>query len=55
MLYNFIKNNERKSIPLNYFVEYGTIVKMKYQPRIDYLSEIEKLYFGGNKNDEEKA
>ena len=50
----FIKNNKRKSIPLNYFEKYGTIIKMKYSPRIDYLKEINKIYFGGNKNDEEK-
>lgn len=50
----FIKNNKRKSIPLNYFEKYGTIIKMKYSPRIDYLKEIDKIYFGGNKNDEEK-
>ena len=52
---NFIKNYDRKSIPLNYFKEYGTIIKIKYQPRLDYLEVINKLYFGGNKNDEEKA
>ena len=50
----FIKNNKRKSIPLNYFEKYGTIIKMKYSPRIDYLKEINKIYFGGNKNDEKK-
>ena len=50
----FIKNNKRKSIPLNYFEKYGTIIKMKYSPRIDFLKEIDKIYFGGNKNDEEK-
>ncbi len=50
----FIKNNKRKSIPLNYFEKYGTIIKMKYSPRIDYLKEIDKIYFGGNKNDEKK-
>ena len=53
-LNEFIKNNKRKSIPLNYFEKYGTIIKMKYSPRIDYLKEIDKIYFGGNKNDEEK-
>ena len=45
----FLKNYERKSIPLDFFKSYGTIIKMKYNPRIDYLSVIDKLYFGGNK------
>ena len=53
-LEQFIKNYERKSIPIDFFRNYGTIIKMKYSPRIDYLKEIDKIYFGGNKNDEEK-
>lgn len=50
-LEEFIKNNKRKSIPLNYFEKYGIIVKIKYSPRIDYLSEINNIYFGGNNNE----
>lgn len=50
----FIKNYPRKSIPLNFFKEYGKIIKVKYSPRIDYLEVINKLYFGGNYHDEEK-
>lgn len=44
----FIKNNKRKSIPLSFFESYGTIIKIKYCPRIDYLKVINNLYFGGN-------
>ena len=44
----FIKNNKRKSIPLSFFESYGTIIKIKYCPRIDYLEVINNLYFGGN-------
>lgn len=47
-LENFIKNNKRKSIPLSFFKSYGTIIKIKYCPRIDYLEVVNKLYFGGN-------
>lgn len=47
-LEEFIKNNKRKSIPLSFFEEYGTIVKIKYSPRVDYLKEIDNIYFGGN-------
>lgn len=50
----FIKNYERKSIPLSFFNKYGKIIKMKYQPRLDYIEIINNLYFGGNKDDEEK-
>lgn len=49
-LERFIKNNERKSIPLSFFKEYGTIIKIKYSPRIDYIETINKLYFGGMKS-----
>ena len=47
-LEQFIKNNKRKSIPINFFKEYGTMIKIKYSPRIDYIEVIDKLYFGGN-------
>lgn len=50
----FIKNNKRRSIPLSFFKSYGTIIKIKYSPRIDYLEEVNNLYFGGNENDEKK-
>ena len=50
----FIKNNERKSIPVTFFREYGTMIKIKYSPRIDYIEIINKLYFGGNNYDEKK-
>lgn len=54
-LERFINNNERKSIPIDFFREYGTIIKIKYSPRIDYIEIINKLYFGGNNHDEEKS
>ncbi len=47
-LEEFIKNNKRKSIPLSFFESYGTIIKVKYNPRVDYLQVIDNLYFGGN-------
>ena len=50
----FIKNNKRRSIPLSFFKSYGTIIKIKYSPRIDYIEEVNNLYFGGNENDEKK-
>ena len=46
-LEEFIKNNKRKSIPLSIFEEYGKIIKMKFNPRLDYIEIIDKEYFGG--------
>ena len=45
----FLKNYNRKSIPITYFEENGYIIKDKYNPRVDYLSIIDDLYFGGIK------
>lgn len=36
----------RKSIPLSYIQEHGKAVSVQFQPRIDYLSVIDKIYFG---------
>lgn len=43
----FLNNNGRKSIPLSYFMDKGYIIKDKYNPRVDYIEVIDKLYFGG--------
>lgn len=52
-LINFIKNNTRKSIPLNYFEEKAYLIEEKYIPRIDYLKVIDFIY-GGMKNEEKE-
>ena len=44
----FLDKNSRKSIPLSYFEENAYIIKDKYNPRVDYLEILDKLYFGGN-------
>lgn len=44
-LINFINNNNRKSIPYEYFKEKGYQLKIKYAPRLDYLNIIEE--YGG--------
>lgn len=38
----FLDNNERKSIPIEYFNEKGHEIKEKYSPRLDYLEIIKK-------------
>ena len=43
-LISFIKNNKRKSIPFDEFKQNGFEVKIKFQPRIDFLTIIERIY-----------
>ena len=45
-LINFIENNERKSIPIEYFKEKGFIIKDGFRPRIDYLKIIDNIIGG---------
>ena len=53
-LIKFFKNNNRKSIPLDYFKENGYIIKDKYNPRVDYLEVIDNIYFNGGNNEKNK-
>lgn len=36
-LASYIKDNQRKSIPISYFVNSGLEIKFSYKPRLDYL------------------
>ena len=40
---DFLNKNDRKSIPLSFFEEYGHLLTLKYTPRLDYLSIIDKI------------
>ncbi len=44
----FIKENKRKSIPIEYIKKYGYIVNYNYHPRLDYLKIVEQVFIGGN-------
>lgn len=44
-LVSFITNNDRKSIPYEFFLKYGHIIVDKYNPRVDYISIVQKLFF----------
>ena len=44
-LFSFLDNYNRKSIPYDYFKEKGHLILDKYNPRVDYISIIDKLYF----------
>ena len=39
----FINNNDRKSIPIDYFKEKGYLLKDGYRPRIDYLKVVDSI------------
>jgi len=41
-LLNFIKVNERKSIPISYFLENCKTIELKYSPRLDYIKIIKE-------------
>ncbi len=51
-LLDFLENVNRKSIPLEYFKKHGYIIKDKYNPRVDYIEIIDKLYFNGGSYEE---
>lgn len=42
-LLEFIENNDRKSIPLDYFEKKGYLIEIKYAPRLDYIKIIDKI------------
>ena len=42
-LMKFIKENDRKSIPLSYFEENCYKIDIKYVPRLDYIKIIDNL------------
>ncbi len=46
-LINFIEQNIRKSIPLEYFIDKGYEIKQAFMPRIDYIKIIDNIYLGG--------
>ena len=40
---DYINNNDKKSIPINFFKEKAYLLKDGYNPRIDYLKIIDEL------------
>ena len=39
----FIRNNSRKSIPLEYFEKWGRLIPLSYIPRLDYIRVLKKM------------
>lgn len=46
-LLSFLESSNRKSIPREYFMSHGHLLKEKYSPRLDYLTMVDKIYFEG--------
>ena len=46
-LLQFINNCTKKSIPISFFNDNAFIIPRKYNPRLDYLSIIDEIYFKG--------
>ena len=44
---SFLKTQTRKSLPYSFIQEKGVEIPVEYQPRLDYLKIIDKLYFKG--------
>lgn len=54
-LIEFLDNNDRKSIPLEYFEDKGFIIQLSYTPRLDYLKVIDKIIGGIYGKEKEKS
>ena len=44
-LINYINQSNKKRIPYDFFYENGYLIKDKFNPRVDYLEIIDKIYF----------
>lgn len=44
---DYINSTEKKSIPYEFLKVKGYMIKYSYQPLIDYLSIVDKVYLGG--------
>ncbi len=53
-LINYVDSGIKKSIDFCTIKENCYTIKEGYVPRLDYLKVVDKLYFGGNKNEENK-
>lgn len=49
----YLNESNKKSIPLEFLKKNGYQIEEKYNPRIDYLDIINKIYFKGEKNEKE--
>ncbi len=40
---NYLNNTQRKSLPLSFFKEYGYLIPLKYNPRVNYIEILNKI------------
>lgn len=40
---NYITLNKRKSLPLSFFKDHGYVIKLKYNPRVNYIEILDKI------------
>ena len=43
----YVEETNKKSIPITFFKEKGFMINYNYNPRLDYLKIIDKIYFKG--------
>jgi recombination protein U len=48
----FIDKNKRKTIPLTFFLEKAFLIKESFEPRLNYLKIIDKIYMKDEINEE---
>ena len=44
---NYVDNETRKSVPIEYIETNGYLIKEKFNPRLDYLKIVDNIYFKG--------
>lgn len=44
---NYVDNETRKSVPIEYIEANGYLIKEKFNPRLDYLKIVDNIYFKG--------
>ncbi len=50
---DFIKENQRKSIPYDYIKNKGKEIKLTYNPTLDYIKILEEIYFQEESHEKE--
>lgn len=50
----FLDNNNKTSIPIEYFKKNGYLIKDKFNPRVDYLAIIDSIYLKGEVYENDK-
>lgn len=49
---NYVNSYKKKTVPIVFFRENGYLLKEKFNPRLDYLNIIDKIYWQGDNYEE---